>query len=133
MATLLEVFKTDLAHKGDFLRSSTGDIDTISGLENLRNALFHRLVTTPGSLIHRPLYGCGVKDFQNAPNTLANQRKLAGRIGQQFPQDPRVEKVLSVSVTFNEVSPEKTVVAVRVKPQGYDEATLTFIPFGDTV
>jgi phage baseplate assembly protein W len=133
MATLLEVFKTDLVHKSDFLKSATGDIGKISGLENYKNALFHRLVTTPGSLIHRPLYGVGVKEFQNAPPTLANQRKLAGRINEQFMQDPRTEKVVSVAINFNATSPERMVITVRVKPKGYDEATLTFIPFGDTV
>lgn len=130
MATIDEVLGTDIAHKSDYVLSATGDLDTISGLENVKNALFHRLITSPGSLIHRPDYGVGISDFQNAPNSIELQRQLALRIQEQFEQDPRVDKVLGVSLTSEDSTPEKVSIIVRIRITGYDEVTAKFIPFG---
>ncbi len=80
MSQLNEFLKTDIAHKGDFVETPSGDLDVISGLDNVKEALFRRLITTPGSIIHRPGYGVGLKNWQNALNTLENQRKLAVKI-----------------------------------------------------
>lgn len=133
MATIEEFLKRDIAHKGDFLVTSTGDLDTISGLENVQNALFHRLITSPGSLIHRPNYGVGIKDFQNSINDIENQRRLALRIQEQYELDPRVEEVLGVRVDVGDLTPEKIIVTVRYNVLGYGEVTSRFIPFGEGV
>lgn len=133
MATLEEALGRDIAFAGDFEVSATGDIDLISGLENIRQALMHRLVTSPATLIHRPNYGVGVKDYQNAPATLATQRKLALRIQEQFEQDDRVEEVTSIAVNFDAIDPSRTTIIVKVKVQGYDESAMSFIPFGGGV
>jgi phage baseplate assembly protein W len=133
MAQIDEILLTDIAHKSDFLKTATGDLDIISGLENVKDALFRRLVTTPGTLIHRPNYGVGIERFQNAPNTLGNQRLIANRIQEQFEQDPRVEAVTGVRVEVGDLTPEKTIITIRVKIRGYDELALTFIPFGEGV
>lgn len=123
----------DIAFKGDFIRTATGDIDTISGLENVKNALFHRLITSPGTLIHRPGYGVGIKDFQNAPMTIDTQRELAMRIKERFEEDPRVEEVSGVQVQVEDTRPDRITVLVRVKIAGYDEEPMKFIPFGEGV
>jgi hypothetical protein len=133
MANLEEFLGTDIAFKGDFLRTATGDLDTISGLESVKNALFHRLITTPGTLIHRPDFGVGIKDFQNAPATLDSQRQLALRIKEQFELDPRVEEVIGVRMNVADLTPDKITVTVRVKIRGYDEEAMEFIPFGEGV
>jgi hypothetical protein len=133
MATIDEILQRDIAFKGDFQVTATGDIDAISGLENIKQALMHRLITSPATLIHRPNYGVGIKDYQNAPATLATKRKLALRIQEQFEQDDRVEQVLGVSVEFDAVNPSKTLIIVRVKVSGYDEEQMSFIPFGEGV
>jgi phage baseplate assembly protein W len=133
VATLEEVLGRDIAFAGDFIVSATGDIDLISGLENIKQALFDRLMTSPATLIHRPNYGVGIKDYQNAPATLATKRKLALRIQEQFEQDDRVEKVTAVSINFDAQDPSKTVIIVKVKVQGYDESPMNFIPFGGGV
>ncbi len=131
MASILEVMKTDFAHRGDYLPAKTGDFDVVSGLENLRQAIFHRLLTEPGTLIHRPQYGVGIKQWQNAPNSLANQMALASRIEEQCLQDPRVESVERVQVTLDDANPDRIRVAVLIKPVGYDEVTLEYVPFGE--
>lgn len=131
MASIIEVLKKDIAHKADYLVSPSGDLDSLTGLDNVKNALFHRLVTQPGSLVHRPTYGVGIKSFQNAPNTIETQRRIALRIKEQFEQDPRVEEVLGVRVESGDLTPENIKIIVRVKLSGYEEVTTTFIPFGE--
>jgi phage baseplate assembly protein W len=131
MSSITEILGTDITHRSDLVLSSTGAFEVISGLENLRLALFHRLMTVPGSLIHRPDYGVGIKQFQNAPNTLVNQEQIANRIYDNFIRDSRVEKVLGVQINSEDGTPETLKISVRFKIVGYqDEATLAFIPFG---
>lgn len=127
----MSIYLTDIAHQGDMIVTPSGDIDISEGLENLKQALFHRLVTHPGSLIHRPNYGVGIKRFQGAVSSLANQSEIFTRIQEQFREDPRVESVTGVMFKVNQDRPELTEILVRIKPVGYDEQQMTFIPFGD--
>lgn len=130
MALIDEVLLTDVAHLGDFIKTSKGDQDILSGLRNMRNALFHRLLTVPGTLIHRPDYGVGIKRYQNAVNTIAVQQQLAIKIKDNFLRDDRVESVLGVLISYTDEKPELVEIKVRVKIRGYeDPAQLTFIPF----
>ena len=69
------------------------------GVVNLKQALFNRLITVQGSLVHRPTYGVGVKRWQNDIGSLARQRELANTIKEQFEQDERVEELRSVRIT----------------------------------
>jgi phage baseplate assembly protein W len=134
MALLNEILGTDIAHVADLLPTAKKDFDVQTGLANVKTALFHRLITEKGSLIHRPDYGVGIKTFLNSPNSLANQRKLASVVQEQFLQDPRIEEVTSLSVAaVSDEEPDKVVIVVRVKVRGYDETTLEFIPFGESV
>jgi hypothetical protein len=133
MASITELLGRDIVHKSDYVRAVAGDLDTVEGLTNYKLALFHRLITSPGSLIHRPNYGVGLKDFQNSPSTLGAQRQLAIRIKDQFELDPRTDEVLGVRYDVSDSEPEKTLIIVRVRPVGYDELEATFIPFGEGV
>ena len=128
---LAELYGRDLFHNGDYDVTDSGDLDTIEGLENLKQALFQRLVTYPGSLIHRPNYGVGIKRFLNSISSLANQRELFTIIQEQFALDPRVEEVTGVLFTTSDGKPQETRILVRVKPVGYDELEMTFVPFGE--
>jgi phage baseplate assembly protein W len=130
MASITEFYGKDIAFKGDLVLTASGDLDTIDGLENVKDALLRRLVTTPGSLIHRPTYGVGLKDFLNGINSRTMRERLANRIQEQFEQDPRVEKVLGLSVTSDDFSPELVKINVRVKLVGYEEQDFIFQPFG---
>lgn len=113
--------------------SASGDLQEVSGLANIKQALFNRLVTYPGSLIHRPDYGVGIKDFQNAINNLGNQRNLALRIEEQFKRDIRVQDVLNIRFNVDDDKPDTLRVYVKVVLQGLGEQDLQFIPFGDEV
>jgi hypothetical protein len=123
--SIVDTLKTDLS----FFADSSGDIGYLNGLQNLQRALFRRLVTVPGTLVHKPQYGIGVGLFQNAPNSFSIQQKLAALITDQFPQDPRVQSVSSVSITSEDGTPEMTKIVVTLVPVGYTEQPMTFMPF----
>src|ERR1019366_1721512 len=107
----------------------SGDIGTIAGLANFKRALFHRLVTVPGSLVHRPTYGVGIGNYQNAPNTFTNQQKLANAIQEQFAQDPRVLAINRISFESSDDQPWYGTIKVFVVPVGYTEQPMVFLPF----
>ncbi len=127
---ITEALKTDISLRGDMAATQSGDLATVSGLPNLLSALFHRLVTIPGSLAHRPAYGVGVGRFQNGLSSFVKQQKLASIIIEQFKLDPRVQTVKSVSV-FNDDNPDMTKIQVSVVPVGYDEQVVTYTPFNN--
>lgn len=132
MADIEETYLRDLAHKTDLIKAADGDLDTVTGLNNLSQALYHRLITQPGSLVHRPDYGVGIKSYLNALNSLDNQRRLAARIDEQFRLDFRVESVDGVKIVVEDNRPDLVKVFVRVKAIGYDEVELLFKPFRES-
>lgn len=129
MASITEAMGTDLAHVGDLQVTAGGDLQTISGLANLKNALYHRLLTVPGTLVHRPLYGVGLKQFQNSCVSYGQQQKLASIIREQYMLDPRVEDVTSISITSPDGDSATTVIKIFVKPVGYSEIEMQLTPF----
>lgn len=132
MTAITAVLKTDLAFTNDFKVADNGDLDTMSGLVNIRNAILHRIITVPGTLAHRPNYGVGLPEFKGAPPTLAVQRQLAVRLREQLPLDDRIEAVTGVSVSYQDVSePDTITIVVKVKLVGYGDATFDFTPFVD--
>lgn len=129
MATAEEIYRRDLAFDKDFIKTPTGDLDTQAGVKNYRDALFRRLITTPGSLVHRPNYGVGIKGFRNSMATLATKQRIARIIKQQFEEDPRTVEVGAVGVEVDDLTPELTKIHVRVQAVAYGELQLEFAPF----
>lgn len=129
MTTINEALKTDLAFTDDLKVTSSGDLDVISGLDNLREAVLRRMLTRPGSLVHRPDYGVGLVDFKGAPVTLTTKRQLATRIREQLTLDPRIDRVVSVSVSSEDATPETITIVVRAEVAGYGETELEYTPF----
>lgn len=81
--------------------SSTGDYTLVSGRENLKQALRHRIVTDPGELIYHPEYGCKIqrrRGSKNAPVAL-----LLGRMDVQdaLQQETRLKRINSIKTNSN--------------------------------
>ncbi len=134
MANAQETFLTDIKHKKDLEKvEGAGDLMSIVGLDNIKQAIIRRIMTTPGSLAHRPTYGVGMKDFQNAPNSLETQRALAERLVKELPKDPRVAEVISLSVQETPGVSGQVVAIIKVKLIGYDEVVPLEIPFGEVL
>ena len=129
--SITDALKNDIAHVGDLTITAGRDLGQIAGLANLKNALFHRLLTVPGTLVHRPTYGVGIPAYQNAPSSFSIQQKLASLIQEQFEQDPRVDSVTSVNISNTDDQPQTTRIAVFVVPVGYTDAVqMICTPFG---
>jgi phage baseplate assembly protein W len=131
MSNITEALKTDIALvNGDLVLSSGGDLALISGIANLKAALFHRLVTVPGTLVHKPTYGVGITQYENSCSSFSVQQKLATLIQEQFALDPRVQSVDTVSISSEDGTPQMTVIKVFITPIGYsDGIPLTYTPF----
>lgn len=108
-----------------------GDVPTVEGLENYRQALINRWITTPGEYAARPSYGAGVRTFQNLPMTVDNQIKLAKLLEEQTLLDPRTEKVLGVTIYIDDNDPSKFRLHVKVKPFGYEAYGINYSPFDE--
>jgi len=127
-----EILLKDIKHLSD-IKKLNGDIETVSGIENLRLALLHRLVTLKGSLVHRPEYGVGIQKWQNSMNTIDNQRAIASAIVENFERDPRVISVESVEIASND-DPSLVRINVKVIAVGRQEAVeLNYMPFIDGI
>lgn len=126
---ITDALLTDISLFGDMAVASNGDLQTVSGLANVQQALLHRLMTVPGSLVHKPTYGIGIGRFQNAPTSLQTQQNIAQLIGEQFPLDPRVQSVSAVSISSADGTPELTVISVAITIVGYTEQIMSFTPF----
>jgi phage baseplate assembly protein W len=65
----------------------------IGGLGNLRQAIYHRLITNPGELFAHPEYGAGLEEYVSAPFDLQMKNEIMSRIKRQLKLEPRIFKV----------------------------------------
>lgn len=133
MIDINDVYKKDLHFDFDIKTTPTGDISVVNGVESVRLALFRRLITSKGSIIHRPDFGVGIKDFQNGLNSYSNQTTLANLIKEEFEKDPRVQSVSKVRIKNNNSDPSLLEISISVNILGVGDNSLTFIPFGDSI
>lgn len=125
-----EFYKIDLLHNGDFVTAPNGDFALAKGLVNLKQALFHRLITVPGALVHRPLYGVGAQLWQNDIGSIARQRELATKIKEQFEQDQRVEEVTGIRISSTQENGTFEI-TYKVQVSGGSLLEETVNPFGE--
>lgn len=102
MAEIADFYLEDLHHDGDFGAAPNGDLAIIKGKLNLRQQLLHRLITVPGTIVHRPTYGVGVQQWKGDIGSIGRQQALALRIKEQFEQDFRVVKVKGIRIIPSE-------------------------------
>jgi len=125
-----EFYKIDLLHKGDFVAAPNGDFSLAKGIVNVKQRLFHRLITVPGSLVHRPDFGIGVQRWQNDISTISRKRDLASLIKDQFEQDDSVKRLESIQIV-NIKDNGTFELRYKVGIVGYGLIDETVSPFGD--
>jgi phage baseplate assembly protein W len=113
------VLARDIFFDSDFLASRDGDWTVVEGTEAMRQALYHRLITSPGEFKMRPDYGVGVLDFVKEASMV---EQLKTRIRTNLLQDRRIQDV-AVSVQQLENALRLNVI-VTTKGQ-----RMTFRPF----
>jgi phage baseplate assembly protein W len=106
-------------------RSETGqiDLDKIEGVDNLKQALFLRLLTPQGALSHlgHPLYGSRLATLIGENNTETNRHRAKLYILEALNSEPRIKKILSVQVT--QTSRDPACMDIKVSLIVIDEST----------
>jgi phage baseplate assembly protein W len=105
---------------------SGGDIPTVTGKENLCQALALRLVSSRGELgaLGHARYGSLVKDLIGEPLDRANLELLRRYVRQAIKEEPRVEETLRVVVQPRAGEPGVVSVDVTVRAVTGEEVTL---------
>lgn len=130
MATAPDPFGTDLrlvfprGEAGIDLALGLQDLETVSGLENLVQALTLRLLVDRGELagLSHPRYGSRIRDLIGEPLDRPNLELLRRYVRQELLRDPRVEEVLQVTVTPHDARRDGVDVVARVRAIGGQEA-----------
>lgn len=130
MATAPDPFGTDLRlvfpreEAGIDLALGLQDLETVSGLENLVQALTLRLLVDRGELagLAHPRYGSRIRDLIGEPLDRPNLELLRRYVRQELLRDPRVEEVLQVTVTPHDARRDGVDVVARVRAVNGQEA-----------
>ena len=114
-------------------RQTTGkvDLETLSELDNLRQALLLRFLTPVGELeaLGHPDYGSRLFDLIGEPNTPTNRNRAKLYVLQALAQEHRVAEVLSVDVTTRSTDRSRIDIDVRLKPINVDTVLNLVFPF----
>lgn len=81
-------------------RSGLQDLTTLTGVENLEQALLLRMLTPKGALAHlgHPQYGCRLEELVGEINTERTRNRAKMFALECLAQEPRVLKILSLEV-----------------------------------
>ena len=106
------------------------DYETISGRDNLGQAILMRLLTPRGELseLGHPEYGSRLNELLGEPNSETHRGLAKLFVLEALAQEPRVAKVLEVTVTPAVEERDLVDVVIRVQPVGTAQ-TVTIGPF----
>ncbi len=115
-------------------RPETGrgrDLETLSGLDNLKQALMLRFLTPVGEMtpLGHPNYGSRLFELIGELNTPTNRNRAKLFVLQALGDEPRVKEVLSVQVTQNRADPGRIDIDVWLTPIDSDTPLNLVFPF----
>lgn len=108
-----KVFGRDIDLTGGVFSVVNGDIAVVSGLDNLRQALTHRVETDAGELVFHLEYGSTIRRLLGAVSGPTTAQLAAQYAKSAVAADPRVQQVTASTAT---VSGDAASVAVDVQP-----------------
>jgi phage baseplate assembly protein W len=99
------------------------DLATVSGRENLAQAIMIRLLTPRGELsaLGHPEYGSRLPELIGRENTEATRNLVRFHILESLAQEPRIEEVIEVAVTPSRGTRDRVDVRLAVRPIGRGE------------
>lgn len=107
------------------------DLQTLSGVENLQQALMMRFLTPAGELapLGHPTYGCRLHELIGELNTQTTRNRAKLYVLEALGEEPRVKQVLGVDVTPNLARRGQIDIRVRlIAVDGQTQLNLVF-PF----
>jgi phage baseplate assembly protein W len=106
------------------------DLETVSGQDNLAQAIVVRLLTPRGELaaLGHPEYGSRLHELIGRQNTETTRNLARLFILESLQQEPRIAKIVELVVAPSPGSRDRVDVRLRVQPVGATE-TVTVGPF----
>jgi phage baseplate assembly protein W len=106
------------------------DLETVSGRDNLAQAIVVRLLTPRGELaaLGHPEYGSRLHELTGRQNTETTRNLVKLFILESLQQEPRIAKIVELVVAPSPGSRDRVDVRLRVQPIGTSE-TVTVGPF----
>lgn len=115
----------------DLLVNRKGDLQTVSGRENLGQAILHRLLTRRGELgdIGHPDYGSRLHDLIGEPNNERTRELVRLYVKECISQEPRVQDITSLTVSVQKGNPHAVLLDLTVLPIKSNVPMNIVIPF----
>lgn len=92
------LFGTDIYFRNDYEITSAGDFLLVSGLTNLREAVYRRLITKPGEYKFVPGYGVGITSYIKRRSNVETLDQLRSAITEQLLRERRIDAVEHVAI-----------------------------------
>ena len=107
------------------------DLETLTGAENLIQALLLRFLTPVGEMaaLGHPDYGSRLAELIGELNSETNRNRAKLYVLQSLAAEPRVKEVRSVQVTQNRRDPDQMDIAVTLVAIGSDTPINLVFPF----
>lgn len=121
--TAIDLFGVDIRFDDDVLVTASGDYATVEGYAALKQAIYIRLITTPGEYATQPDFGCGVARWVKKRMSKSDKDSLRQTIIEQLSKEERIQKVEEVTVeslTSNNTTGIK--ITVRVTALGRENS-----------
>ena len=114
------------------MRLETGvDLEPLTGVDNLKQALLLRFLTPAGELAplgHKD-YGSRLHELIGELDTETNRNRAKLFVLQALAGEPRIEKVLALSVTSDRRHPGRIVIDLTAKALDHDTPLNLVFPF----
>lgn len=104
----------------DLYVNRKGDVDVVSGRENLGQAIIHRLLTRQGELedLGYPEYGSNLHELIGRPNNQATRNLVKLYVNECLSQEIRIEKVESIDVMPHSSDSDTVIIEIAIVPIG---------------
>lgn len=96
--TEIDLFGVDILFEDDLRVTASGDYALVEGYAALRQAIFIRLITTPGEYAVQPDFGCGIASYVKKRMSKSDKDSLRQTIIEQLSKEERIQKVEEVTV-----------------------------------
>lgn len=92
------LFGTDIYFRNDYSVTSAGDYLLTKGLENLREALYRRMITKPGEYKFVPSYGLGINAYVKRRANTDTIAELRRALTEQLLQERRIDAIENIAI-----------------------------------
>jgi len=102
----------------DLSVTSKGDLDTITGEDNLAQAIISRLMTDEGELydVGHADYGSHLQELLGEVNDEATRQRIKAVVRDCLIQEPRIKEVTSINVRTVPYDPHRVDIEITVLP-----------------